>query len=147
MRPLQATFSPPIVFVTDTDRDMLGGLLVSQAGANASFLLRQEFKRLSRASGAEKPFVRLGFNVTYRDLRTKRESTVRLVLTPSPDGSRGEVSVMEALGAALLGLPEGAVFRWTDLDGRLRAVKALRVDPSRSHQAFTAKWPNDSLAT
>ncbi len=147
MRPLGATFSPPIVFATDEDRDAIGRLLASEAGGGASFLLRQEFERLSGASGAVRPFVRLGSSVTFRDLRTKRESTVRLVLTPSPMLPSGEVSITDTLGAALLGLSEGAIFRWSDHDGRIRALKALRVEEPTTTNPVYAKSPGPGPAS
>lgn len=127
MRPLEAAFSPPIIYATGSDHEKLNQLLVSEAGAAATPLLRQEISRLSPAAGALEPFVGLGTEVTFRDLRTKRQRTVTIVLQPSASPSQDEVPVCETLGAALLGLPEGAVFRWTEDDGRIRAVRVLQV--------------------
>lgn len=127
MRPLEAAFSPPIIYATGSDHEKLNQLLVSEAGAAATPLLRQEISRLSPAAGAMQPFVGLGTEVTFRDLRTKRQRTVTIVLQPSASPSQDEVPVCETLGAALLGLPEGAVFRWTEDDGRIRAVRVLEV--------------------
>ena len=127
MRPLEAAFSPPIIYATGSDHEKLNQLLGSEAGAAATPLLRQEISRLSPAAGAMEPFVGLGTEVTFRDLRTKRQLTVTIVLQPSASPSQDEVPVCETLGAALLGLPEGAVFRWTEDDGRIRAVRVLEV--------------------
>ncbi|CAN7604198.1 GreA/GreB family elongation factor [Phenylobacterium sp. LjRoot164] len=138
MRPLEAAFSPPIIYATGSDQEKLNHLLVSEAGGAATPLLRQEISRLSPAAGALEPFVGLGTEVTFRDLRTKRERTVTVVLQPSATPSESEVPVSETLGAALLGLPEGAVFRWTEDDGRIRAVRVLRVEAPRSEPATSA---------
>lgn len=127
MRPLEAAFSPPIIYATGSDHEKLNQLLVSEAGAAATPLLRQEISRLSPAAGALEPFVGLGTEVTFRDLRTKHQRTVTIVLQPSASPAQDEVPVCETLGAALLGLPEGAVFRWTEDDGRIRAVRVLQV--------------------
>ena len=127
MRPLAAAFSPPPIFATDEDRGVLANLLRTGRTSGGAALLHQEFERLSRASAAEKPFVRLGFSVTYRDLRTKHERRVLLSPTPPMETTGGEVSVWDTLGAALLGWEEGAIFRWSDQSGRLRALKVLAV--------------------
>ena len=139
MRPLQAAFSPPIIYATGSDQEKLNHLLGSEAGAAASPLLRQEISRLSPAAGALEPFVGLGSEVTFRDLRTKHERAVTIVLQPSASPAEDEVPVSETLGAALLGLPEGAVFRWTEDDGRIRALRVLRVAARTSEPPLSAQ--------
>lgn len=92
-------------------------------------LFVQEFDRLSVApEAAEDHFVRLGSSVLYKDLRTKRQRRVRLVRPGQENGDENQVSLLSPIGAALIGLAAGAIFRWAGLDGRLRAIKVLEVD-------------------
>ena len=72
-------------------------------------------------------FVRLGSSVLYKDLRTKRQRRVRLVRPGRENPEENEVSLLSPIGAALVGLAEGAIFRWPAPDGGTRAVKVLEV--------------------
>ncbi len=36
--------------------------------------------------------------------------------------------MLSPLGAALIGLMENAIFRWSEADGRLRAVKVVSIE-------------------
>lgn len=122
-------FSPPPVYAVEADIEALRAL-AAMAGTSApgASLYRQEFERLSILTDDRAPFiVRLGSTVTYRDLRTKRERTVEVVRPDRADSDENRVSVLSPIGAALLGLARDAVFRWTDVDGRLRAVKVLAL--------------------
>ena len=125
-----AEFSPPPVFATPDDLDRLRELARWGAGETwgASLLLR-EIERISDdVASAGSPFARLGSAVTYKDLGTKRIHRVRLTDSRAGKSHTGAVSVLSVLGAALIGLREGAIFRWMEPDGRFRAVKVLAVE-------------------
>lgn len=73
--------------------------------------------------------VRLNEWVTYRaDKREPLESRL-LVLPETFRGGRLHVSVLSALGAALVGLPVGASMRYVGIDGVWRTVTVESLDP------------------
>lgn len=91
-------------------------------------LFLQEFDRLSVAPQSnDGGFVRLDSSVFYKDLRTKRQRRVRVVRPGVENPEENEVSLLSPIGAALIGLQEGAIFRWAGADGHLRAIKVLEV--------------------
>ncbi len=123
-------FTRPPVYALADDVPKLK-VLARTAGTNApgATLFAEEFDRLCVLShGGKDPFVRPGSSLTYLDLRTKQESRVRLSHPADADQAAGDVSLLSPLGAALIGLMEGAIFRWTDVDGRLRAVKVISIE-------------------
>ena len=123
-------FSRPQVQATATDLARLRSL-VQMAGTEApgAGLFKEEFARLKIvADDLAERFVRLGSRVSYRDLSTKRERGVRVVRPEDADADGNWVSVLSPIGAALIGLSAGAIFRWADADGRLRVIKVLDVE-------------------
>lgn len=92
-------------------------------------MFKEEFARLKIvADDLAERFVRLGSRASYRDLSTKRERGVRVVRPEDADADGNWVSVLSPIGAALIGLSAGAIFRWADADGRLRVIKVLDVE-------------------
>ena len=93
-----------------------------------SELFLQELERLTVVSGpVDPPFLRLGASARYRDLRTKWERVIRIVPPQNADADENAVSVLTPIGAALIGLKEGSIFRWGE-PGRTRAVKLLSIE-------------------
>lgn len=127
-------FARPPIYASTADALELRALAADAGGANpGGALLRQEVDRLLVGSppGQQLVFVRLGSWVAYRDLRTKRERHVRVVRPEQANPEENYVSVLSPLGAALIGLAQGAIFRWGGPDGRLRAVKVLQILPDQ----------------
>lgn len=121
-------FARPPVYATAEDLSALREAAQrAQAAAPGAGLLRQELDRLAPAAEAPAPFVRLGDVVRYRDLRTRRERQVRIVPPEAAEPEENWISVLAPVGAALIGLPEGAVFRWLEPSGLARAVKVLEI--------------------
>ena len=60
-----------------------------------------------------------GFTQTY--------GVKRLVYPGEADIAVGKVSVLSPVGAGLLGLKAGQSIQWPDRDGRLRALRVLKV--------------------
>lgn len=123
-------FKRPPVYALADDVPKLR-LLAGAAAADepGSALFAEEFDRLCVLShGGREPFVRPGSSLTYLDLRTKQASRVRLSHPADADQGVGDIPLLSPLGAALIGLMEGAIFRWTDVDGRLRAVKVVSIE-------------------
>lgn len=122
-------FARPRVYVRRSDLAELWRIAAQARRTEpVADLFLEEFDRLSVApETCDEGFVRLDSSVLYRDLRTKRQQRVRVVRPGSETPEANEVSVLSPIGAALVGLVAGAIFRWADPDGRLRAIKVLEV--------------------
>ncbi len=123
-------FTRPPVYALADDVPKLRALMEGPArDAPGGSLLAEEFGRLCVLShGGREPFVRPGSWLTYRDLRTKEERRVRLSHPGEQEQGAEDVSMLSPLGAALIGLMEGAIFRWSDADGRLWAVRVVSIE-------------------
>jgi len=114
--------------------------------APGAALFVAEVERLSVvADDARERFVRLDDRVVYRDLRTKREREVSVVRPGMADPEENRVSILSPLGAALIGLPEEAMFRWTGPDGRLRVIKVVSI-ADRDAPRSPEPWPDGPIA-
>lgn len=122
-------FARPLVYVTPLDFARLSDVVGKSAPTDGgSALLREELSRMMIASEDDpNEFVRLGSRVVYKDLRTKRVRSVRVVPPAQADGDENLVSVLSPIGAALIGLGAGAIFRWISSDGSTRAIKLIEV--------------------
>ena len=125
-----ADFAPPPVFATPGDLGRLRELARWGAGETwGGALLLREVERLSDdVSLARGRFVKLDREVTYKDLGTKRIHRVRVTDSHAASSRGAAISALSPVGAALIGLEEGAIFRWMDPEGRFRAVKVLAAD-------------------
>ncbi|CAN7638559.1 GreA/GreB family elongation factor [Phenylobacterium sp. LjRoot219] len=121
-------FARPTVYASEADALELQALASHAGLANpGGALLREEVNRFSVGAPEGLDFVKLGSWAAYRDLRSKRERRVRIVRPEQANPEENYISVLSPLGAALIGLPQGAIFRWSAPDGQLRAVKVLEV--------------------
>ncbi|WP_323781458.1 nucleoside diphosphate kinase regulator [Leisingera sp.] len=77
--------------------------------------------------------VAIGRAVTYRDETTGQSNTVTPAFPEDADISEGRISLMTPVGVALIGLSEGASFRWTARDGEERSLTVLKVEPEAQH--------------
>lgn len=125
-----ADFAPPPVFATPDDLPRLRELARWGAGETwGAALLMREVERIGdHVSPTAARFVRLNSAVTYKDLGSKRIHQVKVTDSRAASSRGLTVSALSAVGAALIGLEEGAIFRWTDPEGRFRAVKVLAVE-------------------
>jgi regulator of nucleoside diphosphate kinase len=90
-------------------------------------LLREELGRARIIHAETRPgFAHLNSMVTYLDRDTGKIHTVELVL-PDEDCGEDRVSILSPLGAALIGLGEGAEFRWKSPSGEILHVKVFGV--------------------
>lgn len=71
--------------------------------------------------------VTIGSDVLYREDRAARDVRVTLTWPEEADISRGKVSVLTPVGAALLGLSAGDHARWTNRAGDERSLTVLDV--------------------
>lgn len=120
----------PRVYVTDSDFEVLSGLLTAGvAHAPGAALLSEELDRAStpRAARDAKPFVQLRSRVWFEDLDTGVRRQVELCLPRDASIDDNRISVLTPIGAALIGLEAGETFDWVAADHRLRRIKVLEV--------------------
>jgi regulator of nucleoside diphosphate kinase len=126
------TRARPKVRVTEADFEKLSA--ISRAPRSpmpgASLLLEEleRFAIVSDHADRRLKFVRLGSLVTYRDLVLQRERTVRVGLPGEADVDENRISVLAPVGAALMGLSVGDVFRWAGPDDRLREIEVMKIE-------------------
>ncbi|MFP1645366.1 nucleoside diphosphate kinase regulator [Pontitalea aquivivens] len=76
--------------------------------------------------------VTIGSEVLYHDHHAVRDLRVTLAWPEQADISRGYVSVLTPVGAALLGLSVGDRFQWETRAGQRRGLTVLQVTPEQS---------------
>lgn len=121
---------PKIVLARDTFDRM--DALAEGAQRRSPELADRLMDELSRAKVVANDKLRndvvaIGRHVTYRDESTGQTKTVQLVFPEDADISLGQVSVITPIGVALIGLSEGASFRWETRDRTTRTLTVLGV--------------------
>lgn len=124
--------------------EALAGSVERRNPAVAERLL-EELGRARIVDSAKMPanVVTLGNAATYRDESTGREQTVILVFPGEADIASGRISVVTPIGAALLGLPEGASFWWDTRQGETRQLTVIRVGPAETAPAAASEGKAD----
>ena len=121
----------PPVRIAESDLHLLKQIAAEALEARhpVSHFLVAELERAEiSSSAAAAGSVHLDGWVTFRaDADMPNESRM-LVLPENFRSNSLHLSVLSPLGAALIGLMEGAIFRWTEADGRLRAVKVTSIE-------------------
>ena len=120
----------PAIYLTGADFECLSRIVDAASDrVPGAVALAEELRRsiLVEDDAAARRFVRLNSLVTYRDLSSGRERRVQLVVPREASIDDGRVSVLTPVGAALIGMTIGAIFRWTDASGRPRGVEILAV--------------------
>ncbi|BCR04884.1 RNA polymerase-binding protein Rnk [Desulfuromonas versatilis] len=120
-----------IVYITDYDYKRLGLLLesmnsVPQNRRNDLSCLENELESCRVVAPNEIPanVVTLNSRIRYFNLNSKEERIVTLVFPSNADLSKGRVSIISPLGAAILGYAEGDVVVWKTFSGR----KTIRIE-------------------
>lgn len=92
--------------------------------------LLEEISRADIRESGEVPatVINLGSKVTYRDDTTQTTQTVYLVWPSDADIEKKQVSVLTPIGAALIGLSEGASIDWVTNGGKTRRLTILKVE-------------------
>lgn len=123
---------PPIV-VDAAYVERLRGLAIAamERTPEVGERLLQEIERAEVLPSADMPanVVNLGSEVTFRDNTAGRVQTVVLVLPKDANIAERRVSVLTPIGAALIGLAEGASIGWETRDGESRELTVLQVAP------------------
>jgi regulator of nucleoside diphosphate kinase len=125
---------PPIIIDADYF-ERLRGLALAAIDRNPEVgdRLLQEIERAEVLPSAEMPshVVNVGSAVTFRDNTTGRVQTVILVMPKEANIAERRVSVLTPIGAALIGLAEGASIDWVTRDGETRELTVLEVAAGR----------------
>lgn len=97
---------------------------------DAAERLLEEISRADILQSEEIPahVVNLGSQVTYRDETTGSTRTVYLVWPFEADIEQNKISVLTPIGAALIGLAEGASIGWETNSGEARRLTVLKVE-------------------
>jgi regulator of nucleoside diphosphate kinase len=125
---------PPPVHFTSEEHEIVWDIICSSPRATeAMTLLWSELQRAAVIDPGDAPddLVRMGSSVEYRDVATNERKSARLVFEDA--GDRDEIAITTPLGAALIGLREGATFVWSDAAQTTRAVRIERVRPPQPH--------------
>ena len=120
-------FVAPEITVTSQDLQRLQSL-VRRSATSAGERLDEELARAHVVTPREvaNDVVTMNSEVTFEDVTTGFQRSVRLVYPEYTDTSKGKVSVLSPLGLALLGLRAGQEFEWVMQRGR-RRVRILEV--------------------
>jgi regulator of nucleoside diphosphate kinase len=125
-------YSKPDIMLLATDHDRLTALTqaVMYRQPEIAAILNEELERAHVVSDGRhwKHVVRLGSNVEYRDDTTGASRRVSVVLPGEEDISRGKVSVLTPVGAALIGLRSGQSIAWRTRNGQVKQLTVLEVD-------------------
>ena len=122
----------PTLVVTSRDAARLRVLMrmdIAREQPDEIERLRQELDRAVIVSPHDVPrtVVTMHSRVVYVDDETGSQSEVQIVYPWACESRPGCVSVLDAVGTALLGLSIGAALRWALPDGRLMRLRVVDV--------------------
>lgn len=119
------------VLITRQDQERLERLLesCSERDREAAEELEVELTRATRIEAGSIPpdVVTMNSRVEYEDLGSGAVREVSLVYPRDADSAKGRISILSAIGTALLGLRAGQVIRWTLPNGQERQLRVKRV--------------------
>ena len=122
-----ATLNPAItpVIITRTDFEILNSYVKNLQGMQVNE--RENFSKLSgelkkaqivEDDSMSADIVRLGSTVVIKDLATRRDMTVTIVLPSKADIKQKKVSVLAPIGTALIGFRKGQTVSWNVPSGK-----------------------------
>ena len=120
-------FREPPLTVLRADFEKLSKLAALSGETAVTRYLEHELDRADVVTETTKPVVRLGSRVRYHDLARPVPIEITLVLPHEADISRGRVSVLTPVGAALFGLSEGHRITFSMPWGQERTLAVVKV--------------------
>lgn len=116
----------PEIVVGRADYDVLFALASAGSGAAEELMTELERAQILDDEAVPANIVRMGSTVGYT-VDGGEPTIVTLVLPSDADISKGAISVLTPIGAALIGLRPGQSINWTTRDGRDRILKVVTV--------------------
>ncbi len=123
---------PPVLLDAEyADRLQNLAVAVSARIPEISDRLLYEIERATVLPSGSLPdhVVTIGSRVTYRDNALGSVQSVTLVMPADADIGMQRISVLTPIGAALIGLAEGAEISWLTRGGEIRWLTILEVGP------------------
>ena len=118
----------PAITIPASDFDRLADLVDAAPPVVAPYLRRELARARIAADFDCQPYVaRVGSRVTYREEPSQRVRTVQLTWPEEADISQGRVSVLTAIGAALIGMAPGDSIDFPAPVGGPRRVRVMVV--------------------
>lgn len=119
----------PEITITTMDYDRLCNLAesASRNAPDVSAFLLEELGRAIITPPSDKPIVRMGSRVDFRDEENETVQSVRLVYPDQSDSRQGHISILTPVGTALIGLSPGQSIQWRDRRGSLKKLTVLAV--------------------
>ncbi|MCT8974769.1 nucleoside diphosphate kinase regulator [Microbaculum marinisediminis] len=131
--PIPSKDEPPVFFDADHAARLQDlAFAVSERIPEISDRILREIERATVVPAGSLPahVVSIGSSVTYRDNALDRVQSVTLVMPADADIGAKRVSVLTPIGAALIGLSEGAEISWATRGGEVRWLTVLEVTPA-----------------
>lgn len=128
------------IYLTQTDAGKIRELLreSANAGYRGSLYIKQLEGELNRAVIVEeKDFpqdaISMNSSVVLLDLDANEQMELTLVFPDQADVSRGRISVLAPIGAAMVGYRAGDTFEWNTPEGkrRFRVEKVIQQTPAQ----------------
>ncbi|MCR6652207.1 MAG: nucleoside diphosphate kinase regulator [Cellvibrionaceae bacterium] len=128
MTSLQQHTEPVSLIVGTADYQRLMPL-IRASDLELAEALDEELSRADIVAQNELPADAVAINstVTYRDLETKTDTTVTVVLPAEADIAEKKISVLSPVGVALLGLRVGGRIQWPMPNGKNKIFEILAV--------------------
>ena len=125
-------FRPETIYLRRTDADTLERLIETTGftrDGSAVSLLDEELARATIVADDALPAsaVALDSRVRFRDLETGEQRELTLVVPSKAALNEGRISVLSAVGSALIGLSVGDDIDWPMPGGRVRRLRVLDV--------------------
>jgi regulator of nucleoside diphosphate kinase len=130
------TAIPSPVILLKNDYDILNGYVKNLQGMQVNekenfAKLYDELKKAKVVTSEDFPddVVRLDSSVVIRDMKTKRDMTLTIVLPQKADIKQKKVSVLAPVGTALIGFRKGQIVSWEVPSGK-KDFKIMEVNNS-----------------
>ena len=127
---------PSPVILLKNDYDILNGYVKNLQGMQVNEKenfgkLYEELKKAKVVTSEDFPddVVRLDSTVVIRDMKTKRDMTLTIVLPQKADIKQKKVSVLAPVGTALIGFKKGQIVSWEVPSGK-KDFKIMEVNNS-----------------
>ncbi|MCO4753377.1 MAG: nucleoside diphosphate kinase regulator [Bacteriovoracaceae bacterium] len=116
------------IMVSDKDLARIMSILNKQESSDFD-ALEVELERANVISSKDVPadLVTMNSIVKYQILEDHKEMTVELVYPNRADSSTGKISILAAMGSALIGLRVGQSIRWSFPNGKIKTLEITQI--------------------